>query len=46
MDPARILRDDPAWAADLARRHDPVQGAGAWQRLLPAIADDVAGSRC
>jgi pimeloyl-ACP methyl ester carboxylesterase len=42
MDPERILRDDPAWAADLARTLDPVQGAGAWRRLLPAIADDVA----
>lgn len=42
MDPARILRADPAWAADLARAHDPVQGPGAWQRLLPAIAEDVA----
>ncbi len=43
MDPARIERDDPAWAAALARRHDPVQGPGAWRRLLPAIAADVAG---
>jgi pimeloyl-ACP methyl ester carboxylesterase len=42
MDPARILRADPAWAADLARTLDPVQGTGAWQRLLPAIAEDVA----
>lgn len=42
MDPGRIKRDDPAWAADLARLHDPVQGVGAWQRLLPAVADDVA----
>jgi pimeloyl-ACP methyl ester carboxylesterase len=42
MDPDRILRDDPGWAADLARTHDPVQGDGAWRRLLPAIADDVA----
>lgn len=42
MDPERILRDDPAWAAQLTRRHDGVQGAGAWQRLLPAIAADVA----
>ena len=41
-DPARIDRDDPAWAAILGRRHDPVQGAGAWRRLLPAIAADVA----
>jgi pimeloyl-ACP methyl ester carboxylesterase len=42
MDPARVLRSDPAWAADLARTLDPVQGPGAWQRLLPAIAADVA----
>jgi pimeloyl-ACP methyl ester carboxylesterase len=42
MDPARIDREDPAWAAELAARHDPVQGAGAWRRLLTAIAADVA----
>jgi pimeloyl-ACP methyl ester carboxylesterase len=42
MDPARIDREDPAWAAQLAARHDPVQGVGAWRRLLPAIAADVA----
>jgi 3-oxoadipate enol-lactonase len=42
MDPIRIDRDDPAWAADLAARHDPGQGEGAWRRLLPAIAADVA----
>ena len=42
MDPVRIERDDPAWAADLTRRHAPVQGVGAWQRLLPAVAADVA----
>jgi pimeloyl-ACP methyl ester carboxylesterase len=42
MDPPRILADDPAWAAELSRRHDPGQGAGAWQRLLPAIVADVA----
>jgi pimeloyl-ACP methyl ester carboxylesterase len=41
MDPERILRDDPAWAADMARTLDPVQGPGAWQRLLPAIAADI-----
>jgi pimeloyl-ACP methyl ester carboxylesterase len=41
MDPERILRDDPAWAADLSARHDPVQGVGAWQRLLPTIAHEV-----
>jgi pimeloyl-ACP methyl ester carboxylesterase len=42
MDPARIEIEDPDWAADLARLHDPVQGAGTWRRLLPAIAADVA----
>ncbi len=42
FDPARILAHDPEWAAELARRHDPVQGEGAWRRLLPAISADVA----
>lgn len=42
MDPARINRDEPEWAAQLERRHGPVQGEGAWRRLLPAIAADVA----
>lgn len=42
MDPVRIDRSDPGWAADLARRHDPGQGEGAWRALLPAIARDVA----
>src|SRR5688572_11726024 len=42
MDPARILEREPELAAILARRHDAGQGAGAWQRLLPAIAADVA----
>ena len=42
MDPAAILEKDPAFAARLARRHDADQGEGAWQRLLPAIAADVA----
>ncbi len=41
MDPIRVDRTDPSWAADLARRHDPVQGEGAWRRLLMAIAADV-----
>jgi pimeloyl-ACP methyl ester carboxylesterase len=40
--PERVDRDDPAWGALLARRHDGGQGAGAWRRLLPAIAADVA----
>lgn len=42
MDPIRIDRSDPGWAAELARRHDPAQGEGAWRALLPAIARDVA----
>jgi pimeloyl-ACP methyl ester carboxylesterase len=42
-DVARIERQDPAWAAALARRHDPFQGDGAWRRLMPAIAAFVAG---
>ena len=42
MDPDRIDRDDPDWAERLEATHGPVQGAGAWRRLLPAIARDVA----
>ncbi len=42
FDPERIRLHDPRWAQELARRHDPVQGPGAWARLLPAIAHDVA----
>jgi pimeloyl-ACP methyl ester carboxylesterase len=45
MDPARLERDDPAWAARLARWHDPVQGEGAWRRLLLAIRDDILAQR-
>lgn len=41
MDPARIDREEPGWAAELERRHGPVQGAGAWRTLLSAIAADV-----
>jgi pimeloyl-ACP methyl ester carboxylesterase len=42
MDPEWIDRNDPGRAAALSRRHDPVQGVGAWRTLLPAIAHDVA----
>jgi pimeloyl-ACP methyl ester carboxylesterase len=42
MDPDRILAREPDFAATLARRHDAGQGAGAWQRLLPAVAADIA----
>src|SRR3954454_15774543 len=41
MDPDRIERDEPAWAADLARLDD-TQGTGAWRRLVTAVAEDVA----
>ncbi len=39
----RIEAHDPAWAARLAERHDPVQGPGAWRRLMPAIVGMVEG---
>ena len=42
MDPARADRDEPAWVAELGRRHDAGQGLGAWRTLLPAIAADIA----
>lgn len=42
MDPERIEREEPEWAAQLERRHGPAQGEGAWKHLLRAIADDVA----
>jgi len=45
MDPDRIERDDPAWAERLARRHDPVQGEGAWKKLMVAIRDDTVAQR-
>jgi len=41
MDPDRIIRDDPGWAAEIALTIDQAQGPGAWQRLLPAIAADI-----
>ena len=42
MDPKRIEREEPEWAAQLERRHAPVQGPGAWKHLMLAIAQDVA----
>jgi 3-oxoadipate enol-lactonase len=45
MDPERLERDDPAWAAKLGRRHDPTQGHGAWRKLLTAIRDDILVQR-
>lgn len=42
MDPERIERQEPAWAAALERRHGPTQGSGSWKKLLPAISADIA----
>ncbi|MBA3234411.1 MAG: alpha/beta hydrolase [Chloroflexi bacterium] len=42
LDPDRIARDDPTWAAEMTRTIDATQGGGSWLRLLPAIAADVA----
>lgn len=42
MDPERADRDEPEWVVELGRRHDAGQGPGAWRRLLPAIAADIA----
>ena len=44
-DGSGFIDRDPRWAATLSRRHDPVQGPGAWRRLMPAIARDVAEQR-
>lgn len=41
MDPEAIARDDPAWAGELERRHDPHQGRGHWRQLLLAIRQDT-----
>lgn len=41
MDPDRIERDEPDWAADLIRL-DLTQGPGAWRDLVRAVAEDVA----
>jgi pimeloyl-ACP methyl ester carboxylesterase len=41
LDPDRIERNDPRWAAELERRHGPIQGTGAWRQLLEAVVADV-----
>lgn len=41
MDPERIEREEPAWAAELRQRHDRYQGDGAWRRMLEAIREDT-----
>ncbi len=42
FDADRVKRETRAWADVLDRRHDPVQGEGAWERLLPAIGTAIA----
>ncbi len=42
MDPERADREEPAWVAELGRRHDAGQGVDSWRGLLPAIAADIA----
>ena len=42
FDPDRIKRSEPDWAAVLDARHDPVQGEGGWERLLPVIAGAIS----
>lgn len=41
LDVERIEREDPRFAAELAARHDPEQGPGAWRRLLRAMAEAI-----
>jgi pimeloyl-ACP methyl ester carboxylesterase len=41
MDPDRPPPTGPLSEAAMSRRHDPVQGAGAWRHLMRAIAGDV-----
>mgnify|MGYP003342865277 CR=1 FL=1 len=41
LDPDRIEREDPTWAAELHRRHDATQGPGAFARVLRAVIADV-----
>jgi pimeloyl-ACP methyl ester carboxylesterase len=42
MDPSRTDAGAAPWFQNLASIHDPGQGEGAWRRLLPAIAADIA----
>lgn len=41
--PDSIERDDPAWAARLASRHDRPGATGTWKKLLDAIREDILG---
>ena len=45
LDPERLARADPDWAADLARHHDSHHAPGHWRDLLRGIAAAVAAAR-
>ena len=45
LDPERIERQEPEWAAQLERRHGPVQGPGAWRGLLRAVLGGIREER-
>jgi pimeloyl-ACP methyl ester carboxylesterase len=42
--PEAIEANDPAWAASLARRHDPYHGQGYWRTLMRQIAATASTS--
>jgi pimeloyl-ACP methyl ester carboxylesterase len=42
MDPERRPPEGPLSEAAMARRHDDVQGPGAWRELMRAISGDIA----
>lgn len=44
LQPDVIEREDPKWAARLARLHDPVQGEGGWKRQMVAVREDIVSS--
>jgi pimeloyl-ACP methyl ester carboxylesterase len=45
LDPDRVERESPAWAADLARRHDPHHAPGHWRDLLRWIVASETAPR-
>jgi pimeloyl-ACP methyl ester carboxylesterase len=42
--PDRIERDHPAWAADLARRHDAGRTPGYWRDLVRLVIENAAAN--
>jgi pimeloyl-ACP methyl ester carboxylesterase len=45
FDPDRLEREEPAWAAEYARRHDPHHGLGHWRDLLGWVRAVAAAPR-